>query len=83
MKKNRSQIRGTSYRHRMRRVLDIYNAHVNEGLSTREILRRYIHPEFPISESTLYNYFGKEFSDEVNRPEEPGLFDGLDDNADR
>lgn len=81
MIKNRGKIRGTSYKHRMQRVLDIYNAHVNEGLSTREILRRYIQPEFPISESTLYNYFGKEFGDEANRPEEPGLFDGFDDDS--
>ncbi len=54
---------------------------MNEGLSTREILRRYIHPEFPISESTLYNYFGKEFSNDANRPEEPSLFDGLEENG--
>lgn len=83
MKKNRGRIRGTSYRHRMQQVLDIYNAHINEGLSTREILRRYIQPVYPISESTLYNYFGKEFSEDMDRPDEPSLFDGLEDNDNR
>ena len=82
MKKNRSRIRGTSYKHRMQRVLEIYNAHINEGLSTREILRRYIQPEFPISESTLYNYFDKELEG-MDRPEEPGLFDELEDDDNR
>lgn len=80
MKKNRGRIRGCSYRHRRKLVLEIYNAHVKDGLSTREILRRYIQPVVPISESTLYNYFGKEFSGEVRDDEErcPNLFEGLE-----
>lgn len=71
MGNKRGRIRGRSYADRMQRVLEIYNAHVNDGLSTREILRRYIHPEFPISESTLYNYFNKEF-EQMENPESEG-----------
>lgn len=64
--------------HRMEKVLKIYNEHANSGLSTREILRRYISPEVPISESTLYNYFRNEWKIEQAKKTDddmPGLFD--------
>lgn len=75
---NSGKVKGNSYMHRMEKVLKIYNEHANSGLSTREILRRYISPEVPISESTLYNYFRNEWKIEQAKKTDddmPGLFD--------
>lgn len=47
--------RGNSYRKRVSDINKIYDEHVNSGLSNREIWRRYIYPEYRISERTFYN----------------------------
>lgn len=81
-KKDHGRVKGKSYLHRMEKVLKIYNQYANSGLSTREILRRYIYPEVPISESTLYNYFNSEWKLEQARKaateDQPSLFDGME-----
>jgi hypothetical protein len=47
--------RGISYRKRVADISNIYAQHVADGLSNREIWRRYIYPTFGISERTFYN----------------------------
>lgn len=49
---------GRSYQKRLDEVNRIYNAHARDGLSNREIWRRYIYPVYAISEKTLYNLLG-------------------------
>ncbi|MBP9998661.1 MAG: hypothetical protein KBS67_05400 [Bacteroidales bacterium] len=71
----RRRIKGNSYRARVREVNRIYDEHLNSGLSNREILRRYIYPVYPISESTLYNMLKAEFRLQMDRDEGPTLFD--------
>lgn len=81
-KKDKGRVRGNSYMHRMEKVLKIYNQYANSGLSTREILRRHIYPEVPISEGTLYNYFRNEWKVEqakkANEENLPSLFDEME-----
>lgn len=48
--------RGRSYAKRVKEVNEIYDRHTRSGLSNREIWRRYIYPEYGISEKTFYNY---------------------------
>lgn len=55
------KIRGISYRMRVKRVNEIYEEHAKDGLSNREILRRYIWPIYYISEKTFYNYLNQSF----------------------
>lgn len=75
------KIKGCSYAHRVREINRIYREHINDGLSNREILRRYIYPIYHISESTLYNILGAEFEVEEKYKEDPLLFDfGNNDN---
>lgn len=68
----KSRIRGKSYARRVREINRIYEEHVNSGLSNREILRRFIYPVYPISESTLYNILKAEYRDRV-----PGQTDDM------
>ena len=46
---------GRSYAKRVRDINAIYDQYRNSGLSNREIWRRYIYPQYAISEQTLYN----------------------------
>lgn len=71
----RRRIKGNSYKARVRDINRIYAEHINSGLSNREILRRYIYPLYPISESTLYNILKAEYKilQDVN-DEGPTLF---------
>ena len=69
------RIRGRSYASRVREVNRIYEEHINSGLSNREILRRYIYPLYPISESTLYNMLKAEYRVNDCRDDGPTLFD--------
>lgn len=46
--------RGRSYEKRVADVNRIYDRYARSGLSNREIWRRYIYPEFCISERTFY-----------------------------
>lgn len=55
MRTKGGKIRGSSYRRRVEDINRIYDKYASSGLSNREILRRYIQPVYPISESTLYN----------------------------
>lgn len=55
MKKNHTKIIGRSYAYRVAEINRIYDEHANSGLPNREILRRYIYPQFHISEKTFYN----------------------------
>ena len=45
MKKSRMNTPGRSYVHRVSSIVRIYDEHSRDGLSNREILRRYIWPE--------------------------------------
>lgn len=59
-----SRIKGKSYEMRVRHVNEIYEKHAKDGLSNREILRRYIWPIYYISEKTFYNYLNKIFPED-------------------
>lgn len=50
-----AQRRGLSYQKRVHDINVIYEARVREGLSNREIWRRYVYPIYAISERTFYN----------------------------
>ena len=52
MNKKRS---GRSYAKRVADVNRIYDTYVRTGLSNREIWRRYVYPQYGISERTFYN----------------------------
>lgn len=62
--------RGVSYQKRVADVNRIYDTHVKEGLSNREIWRRYVYPIWGISERTFYNLL-KAVSDPKNELPEP------------
>lgn len=62
--------RGVSYQKRVSDVNRIYDTHVREGLSNREIWRRYIYPLYGMSERTFYNLL-KAVSDPKNELPEP------------
>ena len=47
--------RGVSYRKRVADINRIYDRHARRGLPNREIWRRYIYPEYGVSERTFYN----------------------------
>ena len=47
--------RGKSYAKRVADINQIYDSYVKTGLSNREIWRRYIWPQYGISERTFYN----------------------------
>lgn len=51
---------GRSYRKRVREVNRIYDEHAHDGLSNREIWRRFIYPIYEISERTMYNYLKRD-----------------------
>lgn len=44
-----------SYSKRVADINRVYDLHAGEGLTNREIWRRYIYPVFAVSERTLYN----------------------------
>ncbi len=75
MKTKRGKIRGSSYQKRVTDINRIYDEHIKDGLNNREILRRFIHPIYPISESTLYNILKAEGTVPAPEPEMPSLFD--------
>lgn len=57
--------KGCSYAKRVKEVNAIYDAHSRSGLSNREIWRRYIYPEYAISEKTFYNYINASANPQV------------------
>lgn len=46
---------GVSYQKRVEDINRIYDRYVKHGIPNREIWRRYIYPEYGISERTFYN----------------------------
>ena len=70
MKKNRSKIVGCSYAFRVEDIVRIYDEHSRSGLSTREILRRYIWPKSHICEKTFYNIINASADPKVIRCQE-------------
>lgn len=70
--------RGLSYAKRVKDVNDIYDRYTKSGLSNREIWRRYIWPQFCISEKTFYNYLNASANPvvvEQHKLLQPTLFD--------
>lgn len=81
MKKETRKLRGRSYWKRVRDINRIYDSHARDGLSNREIWRRYIYPVYAISERTLYSIL-KAGCDEEGAQEETQEEDGRRDGAD-
>ena len=73
--------RGMSYRKRVEDINRIYDQYARNGLSNREIWRRYIYPVYRISERTFYNIMNATAGPEspVVASDAPSLFDMLDD----
>ena len=71
--------RGMSYRKRVADINRIYDEHARNGLSNREIWRRYIYPVYAISERTFYNMMNATAGLEtpVVASDMPSLFDLL------
>lgn len=57
----KKRIRGNSYAHRVLEINRIYREHANDGITNREILRRYIWPVYKVAESTFYRALKAEF----------------------
>lgn len=67
---------GLSYKKKVADINRIYDAHAKDGLSNREIWRRYIYPIYAISERTLYNILGASYEPHNIIPaEQLSLFD--------
>lgn len=73
--------RGMSYRKRVADINRIYDEYARSGLSNREIWRRYIYPDYAISERTFYNILNATagFETRVVASDMPSLFDMFDD----
>lgn len=71
--------RGMSYKKRVADINRIYDEHARNGLSNREIWRRYIYPVYAISERTFYNMMNATAGLEtpVVASDMPSLFDLL------
>lgn len=66
--------RGVSYQKRVADVNRIYDEHVRSGLSNREIWRRYIYPQYCISERTFYNLLQASCEPKNDVPKELTMF---------
>lgn len=62
---------GRSYVNRVSDIIKIYDEHARDGLSNREILRRFIYPKYFICERTFYNI--------VNASANNRVIDGIND----
>jgi len=73
--------RGISYRKRVADINRIYDRHARDGLSNREIWRRYIYPAYGISERTFYNIMNATAGPEspAVASDVPSLFDFIGD----
>lgn len=76
-----AKTRGMSYRKRVEDINRIYDRHAKNGLSNREIWRRYIYPVYFISERTFYNIMNATagLENPVVSTNVPSLFDFADD----
>ncbi len=73
--RKRRQRRGVSYRKRVVDINRIYDEHVNDGLSNREIWRRFIYPVYAISERSFYNILSASANPDKTLPDDyPTLF---------
>lgn len=70
-----------SYRKRVETINRIYDQYARSGLSNREIWRRYIYPDYGISERTFYNIMNATAGEgnPVVASDMPSLFDVIDD----
>lgn len=70
-----------SYRKRVETINRIYDRYARSGLSNREIWRRYIYPDYGISERTFYNIMNATVGEgnPVVASDMPSLFDVIDD----
>lgn len=64
---------GQSYKKRVADINRIYDEHARDGLSNREIWRRFIYPIYAISERTFYNILNAS-SNPANKLQDNGLF---------
>lgn len=72
--------RGVSYRKRVADINRIYEEKVKEGLSNREIWRRFIYPVYAVSERTFYNAINASVNPEKAIPEDCLSLFNFDDN---
>lgn len=72
---------GMSYKKRVADINRIYDQHARDGVSNREIWRRYIYPVYGICERTFYNLLKAPIKPGFYDPDNslPTLFDGIDD----
>jgi hypothetical protein len=71
--------RGLSYRKRVADINRIYEEHVKDGLSNREIWLRFVYPRYAVSERTFYNLLTSSMDADKALPDDtPGLFDFSD-----
>ena len=69
---------GISYQKRVADINSIYDEHAREGISNREIWRRFIYPVYGVSERTFYNLLKAPLTPgnpQKRTPIIPGLFD--------
>ncbi len=52
----KKDVKGSSYKARVKEVNELYDKYARLGVSNCEIHRRYIWPKYKISERTFYNY---------------------------
>ena len=61
----RKKLRGKSYAKRVADINQVYDRCAGSGLPNREIWRRYIYPQFGVSERTFYNMLKAPIKPEV------------------
>lgn len=65
MKKSITSAPGYAYVARITDIVRIYDEHSREGISNREIFRRYIYPRYHICERTFYHYIKASADDRI------------------
>lgn len=70
--------RGVSYQKRVQDINRIYDAHAKDGVSNREIWRRYVYPTYGISERTFYNILNASCETKNTMPEDVQMFFDFD-----
>lgn len=70
--------RGVSYQKRVQDINRIYDDHAKDGVSNREIWRRYVYPTYGISERTFYNILNASCETKNIMPEDVQMFFDFD-----
>ncbi len=70
--------RGVSYQKRVQDINRIYDDHAKDGVSNREIWRRYVYPTYGISERTFYNILNASCETKSIMPEDVQMFFDFD-----